>query len=193
MDASAKIATDWLWSHMHLVLPFLLALLMAWCDLRTRRIPNILTFGGALAGLSFQVGLHGLNGLLTGFLGLVLGFVLLFLFYLRGGMGAGDVKALAALGAWLGVKLTLYLFIYMGISGLFLLIIHLWYKGVLWHKLKEIPQAIKNWILLRPFRSRSQPASQSQAESPEPKSPHESFPYGTAMAAGMAILLYHFG
>jgi len=89
-------------AQLNLIFPFLLALLMAWMDIKTHRIPNYLTFGCALAGLGYQLGFHGLTGLADGFLGMALGLALLIFFYLKGGMGAGDVKALAALGAWLG-------------------------------------------------------------------------------------------
>jgi len=39
--------------------PLILACWMAWGDIRTRRIPNYLTLGAALAGLGFQFGTHG--------------------------------------------------------------------------------------------------------------------------------------
>ncbi len=94
---------SWLQVHYDLVFPLLLSLGMAGWDLSSGRIPNYLTFGGALAGLGFQLGFHGLPGLLDGLAGLGLGFILLLVPYLLGGMGAGDVKASAALGAWLGL------------------------------------------------------------------------------------------
>ena len=82
--------------------PFLLSVVMAAGDWRSRRIPNYLTFGGALAGVAFQTAVFGWPGLAQALLGLFLGLGLLLLPYVLGGMGAGDVKALAALGAWLG-------------------------------------------------------------------------------------------
>ena len=91
--------TPWLQAHPDLILPLLLSLGMAACDLKTRRIPNYLTFGGALGGLGFHLGYHGVPGFLDGLAGLGLGFCLLLVPYLLGGMGAGDVKACAALGA----------------------------------------------------------------------------------------------
>ncbi len=63
----------WLRAHLDLILPFLLSLGMAGWDLKARRIPNCLTLGGALGGLAFQVGRHGLPGLLDGVAGLGLG------------------------------------------------------------------------------------------------------------------------
>ena len=44
-------------------------------------------------------------------MGILFGFAALIILYLVGGMGAGDVKLMAALGAWLGMPLTFYVFI----------------------------------------------------------------------------------
>ena len=75
---------------------------IAWSDLRSRRIPNIIVFPAALVGLAFNLGLRGWEGLLFGLKGLGLAFVLLLIPYMVGGMKAGDVKFLMAVGAFLG-------------------------------------------------------------------------------------------
>ena len=79
------------------------SLVAAAVDLRTRRIPNLLTAPLLLAGWVCAVFLGGFAGLAdaaaASFL-LGLPFVLLFVF---AGGGAGDAKLMAALGAWLGV------------------------------------------------------------------------------------------
>ena len=110
-------AVGWMSSRGNLLIPMALTLWIAWGDVKTRRIPNYLTLGTAVAGLAFNCMAQGLPGLVYGILGMLLGFAFLILPYLWGGMGAGDVKALAALGAWLGPKLTVFLFCYMGIAG----------------------------------------------------------------------------
>jgi prepilin peptidase CpaA len=165
-----------------LVLPLLLAVAMAWRDLRTRRIPNYLTLGAALAGLGFRLGYYGWWGLTSGCLGLALGFGLLICFYLMGGMGAGDVKALAALGAWLGPWLTFALFVYMGVAGGLLAIGVLWWKGLLWSKICRGWAILANWVLFRPYRLEGSPAPSSA-----PKT--EGIPYAVALALGMVILV----
>src|SRR4030065_1999811 len=104
-------------SRGNLLIPLTLTVWIAWGDLRTRRIPNYLTLGTAVAGLAYNFMSQGLPGLVSGILGMLLGFAFLILPYLWGGMGAGDVKALAALGAWLGPAGTGFLFCYMGIAG----------------------------------------------------------------------------
>ncbi len=75
---------------------------IAWTDLRSRRIPNVIVFPAALVGLIFNLGMRGWEGLLFGLKGLGLAFLLLLIPYLVGGMKAGDVKFLMAVGAFLG-------------------------------------------------------------------------------------------
>jgi prepilin peptidase CpaA len=75
-------------------------------DLSWRVIPNWLTFGGSLAALTAAgLGLRGAAGFLQAIEGLsVLFAITLFIHVLRGGMGAGDVKLAACLGACLGAE-----------------------------------------------------------------------------------------
>jgi Flp pilus assembly protein protease CpaA len=175
--------------QLNLLAPFLLSVWMAWIDIKSLRIPNYLTFGGALAGLLYQLGYHGWVGLWHGFWGMILGFALLILFYVKGGVGAADVKALAALGAWLGPWQTLLLFIYMAFSGLLLIIFLYWWKGLLWCKICQAWQYLVNWVLLQRYPSMPQhnaPLEPKLTASSAPKL--KDIPYAVAIALGMAIL-----
>jgi prepilin peptidase CpaA len=71
-------------------------------DLRERRIPNLIVFPAAIIGLTLNLVMRGWEGLGFGLKGLAVGFALLFIPYLVGGMKAGDVKFLAAIGAFTG-------------------------------------------------------------------------------------------
>ncbi|NOX56695.1 MAG: prepilin peptidase [Planctomycetes bacterium] len=82
-------------------------------DLRTRRIPNKLTIPAFLAGLVYQAAFNGLGrpGLADAGLAFLLGFGTLFVLWLIGGGGGGDVKLMGALSVWLGFRLTLLVMI----------------------------------------------------------------------------------
>ena len=86
-------------------------------DVRTRRIPNLLTFGGAALAVVYGLATGGLGGLLMSMEGWALGLALFLPMFLLGGMGAGDVKLLACLGAWLGPHETFWMAIYAMIAG----------------------------------------------------------------------------
>ena len=95
----------------------LIALVACAFDLRTRRIPNALTFGAALAGLIFHWVMSGTDGVQVAAGGWVVGLFLFLPFFVLRGMGGGDVKLLAALGAWLGPQDAMWVAIYTGIAG----------------------------------------------------------------------------
>jgi prepilin peptidase CpaA len=73
----------------------------AW-DVATRRVPNALTFTSATSALVLATWQSGVHGLTESASGLLTGLALFLPFFALGGMGAGDVKLLAAVGAWLG-------------------------------------------------------------------------------------------
>jgi prepilin peptidase CpaA len=80
------------------------AIVGALFDLKRRRIPNELTFGAMATALVFFGTQGGLGPLAQSLLSIGLGFVLLGWMFFVGWMGAGDVKFLMALGAWMGPR-----------------------------------------------------------------------------------------
>lgn len=80
-----------------------MTLVAAVIDLRTRRIPNVITFPAMAGGLLVAVLVAGWAGLADATAaGFILALPYLLLFLMAGG-GAGDVKLMAALGMWLGL------------------------------------------------------------------------------------------
>lgn len=71
-------------------------------DLRNRRIPNWLVVPFLTAGFAVAAWFHGWHGLVASLEGAGLGLLIYGFFFWMGGMGAGDVKLCAAIGAWIG-------------------------------------------------------------------------------------------
>lgn len=94
-----------------------IALIAAAWDLKTRRIPNVLSFGAAVAALVVHSYVDGWSGAGMSLLGWFVGAAMFFPIFALGGMGAGDVKLLAAVGAWLGPLAAVWVALYSGIAG----------------------------------------------------------------------------
>jgi len=87
-----------------LVVALMIVLLIAVVtDLRSSRIPNWLTFSAMGFALAGHAWLGSMQGVIFSLAGLGTGLGLFFLIYLAGGVGAGDVKLMAAIGAFVGV------------------------------------------------------------------------------------------
>ncbi len=86
-------------------------------DWRSRRIPNFVTVPALGAGLLLYGLAGGWAGLAFSAKGLALGAGLFFIPYFLGGMGAGDVKLMGAVGALLGWQITLAALFYTALSG----------------------------------------------------------------------------
>lgn len=119
-------------------------------DIRHRRIPNVLTFGAAAAALVFHAVASGFSGLSSAALGWVVGVALFLPFFLLRGMGGGDVKLLAALGAWLGPGDAFYLAIYASIAGGALALIVSLARGYLMTALRNIRDLLTYWSVVGP-------------------------------------------
>ncbi len=92
-------------------------LVICYYDARYRRIPNILTLTLITFGIVFNLMTRGISGLSVTLLGLSVGMVLLIIPYITGGIGAGDVKLLGAIGAVLGAQFVVATFLYGAILG----------------------------------------------------------------------------
>src|SRR4051812_46201422 len=83
-------------------------------DLRSRRIPNWLVFPFLSAGVVVSTVSGGWSGLGQSLLGILMAAVLMGLLYVLGGMGMGDVKLCAGLGAWVGPQQLGFALAFMG-------------------------------------------------------------------------------
>ncbi|MBH5317468.1 prepilin peptidase [Paenibacillus sp. GSMTC-2017] len=96
-------------------------------DIRKQLIPNWLSVGAFVLGVSYHSVFSGANGWLWTLWGAAAGFFPLLLLYMMKGIGAGDVKLFGAIGAWIGVlgvaELMMYSILYAGAIGVLLLAI----------------------------------------------------------------------
>ena len=143
-------------------------------DLRYQRIPNKLTYPAAVSGLALHGLASGWGGLKDSMSGLVLGFSVLFLCYMFGGIGGGDVKLAAALGALVGFEVTQLGLLYMGLlGGVMALSIMIW-KGKLLASLRRTGRFFLSVFV--PFLETEMPKTENS----------DVFPLGVAISGGFA-------
>lgn len=121
----------------NLILGIAIALIFYY-DGRYRRIPNKITFSLLVFGFVFNIITQGLPGVTFAFLGLITGAALLLIPYLLGGVGAGDVKFLAAVGTVFGYQFVIAAFLYGAVLGGIWSMIVLIRRGSLWISIKSI-------------------------------------------------------
>jgi prepilin peptidase CpaA len=119
-------------------------------DVQTRRIPNVLTFGAAAAAVVVHTFVGGFSGLGTSVGGWLLGVALFLPFFALGGMGAGDVKLLAALGAWLGPRDIFWVAIYASMAGGVMAVVVALGSGYLRTALQNVRNLVTYWALVGP-------------------------------------------
>lgn len=96
---------------------FLVVTIAVICDVRSRRIPNWLVAPFLVAGMVLSGLLGGWSELRQSLLGFSLAAVLMGVLYGVGGMGMGDVKLCAAIGAWIGPQQLGIALVAMGVTG----------------------------------------------------------------------------
>jgi prepilin peptidase CpaA len=158
----------------------ILASIGAVSDVHASRIPNWLNYSGLLLGLLAGTTLGGWHGLFQGAAGTLVGGGVFFLFYLVRGMGAGDVKLMAAVGAWLGVRQTLVVMMASAIAGGALAIVYIVFYRRVWSTVQNMGELIR-------FHFTSGVRPHPELNLQEPGSVR--LPYGLAIALGTLYLL----
>ena len=106
-------------------LPYILVIICLFCllitasgiDLKYQKIPNFLTFPSMIIGIAGAFLYAGMPGLYFSLAGTAVGFFLLLIPYSAGGMGAGDVKLMMAVGSFLGPKGIFVTFLFTALVG----------------------------------------------------------------------------
>ena len=140
-------------------------------DLKNNKIYNMQTYPAMLCGLAIGFICAGLSGFVFSFIGLLVGGGLLIFFYIVGGVGAGDVKLLGAIGALKGTNFVIWTMFYTGlVGGAMALGIIIWKGTAL--------QTFKNTMLF--IRHPLRPLEDEGIEN------YQYLPYGLAISIGCA-------
>lgn len=152
---------------------FTVVVISLYTDLRYRKIFNVVLLPAFLLALIYGFTSGGVNSLLFSIKGATLGLSLLLIPFMLGGMGAGDVKLLAVIGAWQGPQFVWICFLCTAIVGGVIAIVYLVRRGRFFQTLKYI---LLLFIPGTPKVNAFGTLSNAKAG--------EAFPYGVAIAAG---------
>ena len=169
---------------MRLLFPLLVSLwLLALCreDLRSRRLPNALTLGGAAVALVWHLGAGSWPAFLSGLSGGLLASLLLILPFLLHSAGGGDVKMLFATGAVVGRGGVMGLLLYVSLAGLALALVFLVFGRVDRSRLVHYVRCVFDWRYDR---------AAGRASLPPKTSEKARVPFGLAIAAGTWLQLF---
>ena len=169
--------SSFLWTHGHVLTVSIILIWAAWIDGWELRVPNWQTFSMILSGFVFNAYCSGLPGLQFAFYGMIIGLACLMPLYLVGGMGAGDVKLMAGIGAWLGWATTWNAFLVSVVVGGLMAVCMVTYRGT-WKK------HYGNFLMiLYEFKTVKNPAELSKIAA-ERKSQMFLLPYGIPICIG---------
>jgi len=149
-------------------------------DVKTKRIPNWLTYGSLICGLALRASFAGWHGLAQGVGGVLLGGGIFFLLFLVRGMGAGDVKLMAAVSAWVGMHRALSVLLATSVAGGILAIYYIVFY-------RRIGSTLRNVGELLRFHLTSGFQAHPELNAQDPSSIQ--VPYGLAIAMGTFYLL----
>ena len=148
------------------------------------KVPNWITFPMIISGWIYSAcfaqshfGLTWYEGLGWSLAGTAIGLLTLLPLYSIGGMGAGDVKLMAGIGAWVHVKITLWSFAVSGVIGAVLAILMVLYRNA-WGK-----HSGQFWMILNEIATIKDPEQLSEIAAKR-KSSMLLLPYGIPIAMG---------
>lgn len=152
----------------------ILLIICVFTDITKRKIYNKVLFPALVLTFVIHFVIGGFQGLGISILGLIIGLGILIIPYFSGGIGAGDVKLLALIGAMKGSAFVVYSALYMAIVGGIIAVLILLYKRRLTYTL--------NTILLKTITFKY-----SDKEEFNSIITGSSFPYAIAIAGGVFV------
>lgn len=165
-----------------------LVLAAAWQDYQNYRIGNFLVISGSLLGILLNIFLPAGLGLSDSLIGWCIGLLLLLPVYLLRLMGAGDVKLLAMVGAFVGLQAIMVIFLYVMISGGLLAMGVAWHRCVL-SKLLCNMRVFLYELIISLFIPKSKLLPLLYSLSERTLESTTKLPYGIAIAIGTTVFL----
>ena len=153
--------------------------LASWADLRTGRIPNVLTYPAFLAALAWQWALGGQSGALglgESLLGAAVGFLPLLVAWKAGGIGGGDAKLMAVVGALGGWPFALAVLFFGFLAAAAMALVVMLRRRIVKQTLGRIWQFL--WLAAGGVK----PGDPATSSSPV-------IPFGLALCIGAAVVL----
>ena len=146
-------------------------------DGRQLKVPNWITFPMVLSGWLASGVIYGWDGMAASLWGTAVGLGLLLPAYAIGGMGAGDVKLLAGVGAWVGASQTFWAFLVSAIIGAIIAVIMVVVSRKWRHHQKQFVSIVSEILVIRSPSKLSEIAA-------ERKPTMMLLPYGIPIAIG---------
>lgn len=151
-------------------------------DLLYSRIPNLLTYPFMVGGILYHTSMEGLEGFVFSLEGLGLGIALLLVIYLAGGMGAGDVKLMGAIGSFLGPAGVFKAFLISAAIGGLYAVLLIVINGKSGEYMNKIVCSFKYFLFTRTVGVMSPPLNGAVPR----------MRYGVAVAIGTALSIFAF-
>ncbi|WP_160644239.1 A24 family peptidase [Chengkuizengella marina] len=127
-------------------------LLAFYTDLTTHKIPNVISMTALVMGWVFHTAMNGLNGLWFSFIGFFIAMFFTILLYSIRAVAAGDVKLFGAIGAWVGIDVSIYILAYSILFSLIFGICILIFKKENWSRMKSVYVYILNIYIYRDIK-----------------------------------------
>ena len=155
-------------------------------DIKCFKIYNSLTYPLLILGFVYHGFVNGFVGVVFSLLGGMFGAGVLLILFLLGGIGGGDVKLLAAIGAWLGLPVTFLLFcvaaMSAGIYAVVLTVVHKRYVQI-WMSLRLLGRRA---MLVGRHLGADEPVEEVVQREDRRK---HLIPFGAMLGVGLLVLL----